>query len=175
MIRRGEPEDLDAITRVERLASVLFAPYGLAERLSELVTPRETVEEGLAAGLVWVAEEEPSREIVGFALASPGGADLHLDEIDVIPSRLRRGIGTRLLEVVLAEGRARGAERLTLLTVDFVPWTLGFYARHGFRVLSRAELDARLRRELSLEEGDRGRPEQRSFDGRIVVARSLRP
>ena len=62
-----------------------------------------------------------------------------------------------------------------LLTVDFVPWTLGFYARHGFRVLSRAELDARLRRELSLEEGDRGRPEQRSFDGRIVAARSLRP
>lgn len=175
-VRLARPTDLDAITRVERLAAVLYAPYGLADRLSELVTPRETVARGIAEGLVWVAEDPSdggAGDVIGMALASDAGDDLHLDEIDVVPSRLRRGVGTQLLDAVLAEGRARGSARLTLLTVDFVPWTLGFYARHGFRVLSRAELDARLRRELALEGS--GPPAQRSFDGRIVAVRALDP
>jgi GNAT superfamily N-acetyltransferase len=172
-IRLARPSDLDAITRVERLAAVLYAPYGLADHLAELVTPPETVARGIVAGLAWVAEDPREGDVIGTALATDAGSDLHLDEIDVVPARLRRGVGTQLLEAVLAEGRARGHARLTLLTVDFVPWTLGFYARHGFRVLPRAELDERLRRELALEGA--GPPSQRSFDGRIVAARSLEP
>ncbi|GAB4216627.1 MAG: hypothetical protein OHK0013_43360 [Sandaracinaceae bacterium] len=172
LVRRARHRDLEAIARVERLSAVLYAPYGLAERLALAVTPESTVLRALEAGLAWVAEE-PGGEVVGMALASDAGADLHLDEIDVIPSRLRRGIGTLLLDAVLAEARARGAARLTLLTVDFVPWTLGFYARHGFRVLSRGELDARLEAELGIR-GDEPAA-QRSFDGRIVAFKALEP
>lgn len=170
-IRPAEAQDLADIGRVERLASVLYAPYGLADRLSEIVTPLDEVARGIEARTAWVADE-PGEGLVGFALAHVAGEDVHLDEIDVVPARLRRGLGSALLEVVLADARARGARRLTLLTVDFVPWTLGFYAHHGFRVLAVRELDERLASALSIEPS-RLPPGQRSFDGRIILTRNL--
>lgn len=170
-IRLAEPRDLADIGRVESLASALYAPYGLADRLSEIVTPLAEVERGIDAGCAWVADER-GQGLVGFALAHAAGSDVHLDEIDVVPSRLRRGLGSALLEVVLEHARARGAERLTLLTVDFVPWTLGFYAHHGFRALCAAELDGRLAAALFVDP-ERLSPRQRSFDGRIILARNL--
>jgi GNAT superfamily N-acetyltransferase len=172
VIRRARRADLEAIARVERLSAALYAPYGLAEQLSQVLTAEAIVLRGIDAGLLWVAEA-PDGEVIGMALASDAGSDLHLDEIDVIPSRLRRGIGSLLLDAVLAEARSRGARRLTLLTVDFAPWTVGFYARHGFRVLPRSALDARLEAELQLR-GDEP-PDQRSFDGRIVAMKALDP
>lgn len=170
-IRVASAVDLSEIGRVQRSANSLYAPYGLAEHLDALSTPREELERGIAEGLSWVATDA-SDTIVGFALASAFGADLHLDEIGVVPSRARRGVGSRLLETVLEHGRTRGARRLTLLTVDFVPWTLGFYAHHGFRVLATRELDARLVALLAIVP-EAHPPQARSFDGRIVLARNL--
>lgn len=170
-VRAASAADLPEIGRVQRSANTLYAPYGLAEHLDALSTPREELERGLADGLLWVASDA-SDTPVGFALASTYGTDLHLDEIGVVPSRTRRGLGSSLLATVLAEARARGAHRLTLLTVDFVPWTLGFYAHHGFGVLSRRALDARLVALLAIEP-EAYPPETRSFDGRIVLARNL--
>jgi GNAT superfamily N-acetyltransferase len=169
-IRPALRDDLDEIVRVERAANSLYAAYGLAEHIDALSTPRDVVIEGIDAGLAWVAVDDGS--LVGFVLAHACDRDVHLDEIDVVPSRLRRGLGTRLLDTVLEAARARGAERMTLLTVDFVPWTLGFYAQHGFRVLAARELDARLLDVLQIEARSVD-PSQRSFDGRIVLARNL--
>ncbi|MBN8612658.1 MAG: GNAT family N-acetyltransferase [Deltaproteobacteria bacterium] len=173
-IRPATEGDLDDIVRVERAANSLYAPYGFAAHIDALSTPRDAVIEGIACGLAWVAQdaEAEGSALVGFVLAHACDRDLHLDEIDVVPSRLRRGLGTRLLDVVLEEAGQRGAERLTLLTVDFVPWTLGFYAHHGFRVLSARELDARLLDALALDPKSVA-PTQRSFEGRLVLARNL--
>lgn len=172
-IRPATADDLDEIVRVERAANSLYAPYGLAAHIDALCSPRDVVIEGIDRGLAWVAvDEDDASSLVGFSLASACDRDLHLDEIDVVPSRVRRGLGTRLLEVVMDAARARGASRLTLLTVDFVPWTLGFYAHHGFRVLSASELDARLTEALAIDPRTIA-PRQRSFDGRIVLARDV--
>ena len=171
-IRDAEAGDLAEIERVQRGANAIYAPYGLAEHLGSLATPRNELERGLAERLLWVAHDPALRSLVGFALASDWGPDLHLDELGVVPSSARRGLGSRLLARALAEGRARGAARLTLLTVDFVPWTLGFYAHHGFRALATRELDARLLTLLALEPGT-DPPWARSFGGRIVLERNL--
>lgn len=168
--RAARLDDLDEVARVEIAAGALYAPYGLAEHLSSVCTPRHELERGVAEGLAWVLPEEGA--LVGYALASAAGADLHLDEIGVVPSRVRRGLGTQLLEAVLDAGRQRGAARITLLTVDFVPWTLGFYARHGFRVLAVRELDARLARMLGIDAASEP-ASRRSFHGRIVLVRDL--
>jgi GNAT superfamily N-acetyltransferase len=170
-VRAAAARDLAEIERVQRSANSIYAPYGLAEHLDALSTPREELERGIAQGLSWVATDA-SDTIVGFALASAFGHDLHLDEIGVVPSSARRGLGSRLLETVLEEGRVRAARRLTLLTVDFVPWTLGFYAHQGFHVLARRELDARLVALLAIVPGAHP-PEAVSFDGRIVLTRNL--
>ncbi len=171
-IRGAQRDDLDEIVRVERAANSLYAAYGLAEHIDALSTPRDIVAEGIDAGLAWVAVDDADASLVGFVLAHACDRDVHLDEIDVVPSRVRRGLGTRLLDTVIEAARARGAERMTLLTVDFVPWTLGFYAHHGFRVLAASELDARLAEVLAIDARDVP-PSQRSFDGRIVLARNL--
>jgi GNAT superfamily N-acetyltransferase len=171
-IRPATEGDLDDIVRVERAANSLYAPYGFAAHIDALSSPREAVLEGITQSLAWVAVEDEHASLVGFALAHACDRDLHLDEIDVVPSRLRRGLGTKLLHVVLDEACARGAERLTLLTVDFVPWTLGFYAHHGFRALTGRELDARLLDALAIDPQSVA-PSQRSFDGRLVLARNL--
>ncbi|MBX7197734.1 MAG: GNAT family N-acetyltransferase [Sandaracinaceae bacterium] len=175
-VRLATAADLHEVARVQRSANTIYAPYGLAEHLDALATPPDELARGLAQGLLWVATESPiahdSGPIVGFALASAFGRDLHLDEIGVEPARARRGLGSQLLEAVLAEAARRGATRLTLLTVDFVPWTLGFYARHAFRVLRAAELDARLLELLSLDPHELA-PSAQSFDGRIVLAKRL--
>lgn len=170
-VRAASAADLPEIGRVQRSANTLYAPYGLAEHLDALSTPREELERGFADRLLWVATDA-SDTIVGFALASAFGADLHLDEIGVVPSRVRRGVGSSLLAAVMEEGRARAARRLTLLTVDFVPWTLGFYAHHRFTVLTARELDARLVALLAIDRAELPR-DARSFDGRVVLARNL--
>lgn len=168
-IRRATRGEEAAIARVERLAATLYAPWGLAERLADATTLEHAVTATIDAGTAWVAEDEG--EVVGFALATLHGTDLHLDEIGVVPSRIRRGIGSRLMRTVLDEARVRGARRVTLVTVDFVPWTLPFYARHGFRRLQVCELDARLRSLLTLDDVP-GDLDERSFGGRLALVRA---
>src|SRR5690606_28430341 len=72
----------------------------------------------------------------------------------VHPSRMRRGIGGRLVEAVLDHARAAGAPAVTLTTFRDVPWNAPWYERHGFVVWpERAwgpELRALVRREREL-------------------------
>lgn len=172
-VRRATRRDVDGIARVERAASALYAPYGLAEQLAQIVTPTSTLEAAIDARWAWVGErlDGVGDGLVGSAIATQHGIDVHLDEIDVVPSFARRGLGSALLGAVLEAASSVGARRITLLTVDFVPWTLGFYAHHGFRALARGELDQRLLTELhEVPEGD---ATQRSFEGRVVLVRTL--
>lgn len=78
------------------------------------------------------------------------------------------------MRAVREEARVRVARRITLVTVDFVPWTVGFYGRLGFRSLAARELDARWKASLGLSDEDH-RPEARSFGGRAVLVRAKKP
>ncbi len=170
--RRATLADLDAIARIERAAGALYAPYGLGARLEEAGTERAALEAAIGEGLAWIAED-PLDGQVGFALASVEGDDLHLDELDVSPTHQRRGLGSSLLAAVIEEGRARGCARLTLITVAFTPWTVGFYAHHRFEALRWDAIDPPLARRTGLA-GEPRPPEARTFEGCVVLARALR-
>lgn len=148
----------------------MYAPYGLAQRLDETCTPHTRLQVGIEEGMLWVAEAEGV--LLGWALAEVRGEDIHLEEINVLPSAARRGIGTALLDAVCEEGFARSCTRITLVTIDFVPWTLGFYAHHGFRALPKRELSEHLVRDLWIAGQSFGEHE-RSFDGRVALVREL--
>lgn len=70
--------------------------------------------------------------VVGFAhvLLLDGAA--HLEQVSVLPSEGRRGVGSALVRAVMAEAARRGHDELTLCTYADLPWNGPFYARLGF-------------------------------------------
>ena len=166
-IRAARAGDLDALPAIEQKAAARFAPYGLAETLSNILTPSELLGEGMQADRLWVATDESDRP-VGFALASVVGDNAHLDELDVHPAHGRRGLGTALVEAVCDWASASGYRVITLTTLGHIPWNAPWYQRLGFRVLEEGELTEALRN-LLREEIQRGLPAEQ----RVAMYREL--
>ncbi len=87
---------------------------------------------------------------VGFLLATRYPDVLHIEEMSVLPSHGRRGLGRALLERALDEARARGLRRVTLTTFEHLPWNAPFYAQLGFQKTRDVD-DCRLREQLVRE------------------------
>jgi GNAT superfamily N-acetyltransferase len=166
-IRLARPDDLSALPDIEREAAARFAPYGLAEMLATILTPIESLREGVMIDRLWVAADEADHP-VGFALACVVGDNAHLDELDVHPAHGRRGLGTALVEAVCNWAKASGYRAITLTTLRHIPWNAPWYQRLGFRVLADDELSPALR-ELLQEEIQRGLP----ADQRVAMRRAL--
>lgn len=81
----------------------------------------------------------------GFAVAGPLGHGLHLRELSVDPAHGRRGLGTALVETVIAAAREQGFAGVSLTTFRDVPFNAPFYARLGFDELALDRADAALR------------------------------
>ena len=166
-IRLARHADLSALPDIERAANTLFANYGLAEQLSNVLTPIELLREGVKTDRLWVAADENDQP-VGFALANVVGDNAHLDELDVHPAHGRRSLGTLLVEAICDWARASGYHTITLTTLRHIPWNAPWYQRLGFRVLDDNELSPALR-DLLREEIQRGLP----ADQRVAMQRDL--
>ena len=166
-IRLARNHDLSALPDIERAATALFADYGLAEQLSDLLTPIESLHEGVKTDRLWVAADDDDRP-VGFALASVVGDNAHLDELDVHPAHGRRGLGAMLVAAVCDWATASGYRAITLTTLRHIPWNAPWYQRLDFRVLEENELSQALR-DLLQEEIQRGLP----ADQRVAMRRDL--
>jgi GNAT superfamily N-acetyltransferase len=166
-IRLARLDDLSALPDIERAANALFADFGLAEQLANILTPIESLRAGVSTDRLWVAADEIDRP-VGFALASVVGDNAHLDELDVHPAHGRRGLGAALVEAVCDWARASGYRAITMTTLRHIPWNAPWYQRLGFRVLEDNELSPALR-DLLHEEIQRGLP----ADQRVAMRREL--
>ncbi|MCP4590970.1 MAG: GNAT family N-acetyltransferase [bacterium] len=149
-IRRPRRDELAALPEIERLAAERFASVGLAEVMSQIVTPVELLRERAQAGQVWVAAGEEDQP-VGFAVVSVLDGNAHLDELDVHPEHGRRGIGSALVETVCEWARATGYCAVTLSTLRNVPWNAPLYGKLGFRILLVRELTPALLQLLESE------------------------
>lgn len=166
-LRAARPDELDLCTDIERRAAARFAEHGLAEVMGTVVTPREQLDRGLAEGGLFVAVDASDRP-VGFSLVTILDGDAHLVELDVLPEHGRKGLGRALVIAALAWGVRRRCPRLTLSTLDFVPWNAPFYASLGFEVVPLDGLSPSLRASVEADRA-RGLPD----DGRVVMARAL--
>lgn len=165
-IRPATPADLDALVSIERAAAVRFEPFGLADVMATVVTPREDLERGARDGGLFVATLDGVP--VGFALAHPLDGALHLDELDVLPAHGRRGLGRALVEAVVDLARRRDLTAVTLSTLRSVPWNAPWYTRLGFHVLAENAWTPHLR-ELVAHEAARGLP----MTDRVLMRRLL--
>ncbi|WP_113699996.1 GNAT family N-acetyltransferase [Nonomuraea lactucae] len=148
MVRWAAAGELPGLVEIELAADGLFEQVGIrfppgTTQIEEADDPASVLVEGVPPA--------------GFALIGRVDANLHLDQLAVRPSRMRQGIGGRLITAVREHALAIGAPAVTLTTFRDVPWNAPWYARHGFTVMPETEWGPQLRalveheRELGIE------------------------
>jgi GNAT superfamily N-acetyltransferase len=133
-VRPARADELPALAEIERVAGARFATIPEVAALPEVLMPPGALDDALGRGQVWVAVAAEGAP-VGFAYADLLDGGVHLEELDVLPTWGRRGIGQALVAAVVADARVRGATAVTLTTIRDVPWNAPWYGRLGFRVL----------------------------------------
>ncbi|MGH8026543.1 MAG: GNAT family N-acetyltransferase [Pseudoxanthomonas sp.] len=166
LLRAGEEADIDALLEVEHRAAALLLGHGAYDLFAMHSLSVENLVEGLAHGILRVAEY--GGQLAGFALCGGIDGHAHLFEMDVLPEYGRRGIGSALLESACSEAAARGFSAMTLTTLRDVPWNAPFYAKRGFSESPEAEWGAGLQ-EIVLRERMLGFP----IELRVVMRRGL--
>lgn len=93
--------------------------------------------DSLAAG--YLAEVLACAEagIAGYFVALPGLDELHLLNLTVHPELQGQGLGSELLQAVMALGRARGLDTLWLEVRQSNERAQALYLRHGFAEVGR--------------------------------------
>ena len=139
---------------VELASASMFSEDDLPAELRFLVTDSETLRQAQRERRLWIALDDVNT-VVGFALACIVDDCAHLEEMDVHPEHGRRGIGTRLLNAVIAWAQSSGYPALTLITFRHLPWNAPFYQNRGFEALAFGDAGDDLRA-LIREEAEAG-------------------
>jgi ribosomal protein S18 acetylase RimI-like enzyme len=143
MIRPAAPSEASVLRDVELASGQLFREHGLGHLADDEPLWLDDWETYQQTGLAWVAERDDA--VVGFLLAEVLDEALHIEQVSVLPSHGRQGIGTALVERACREAAARGYASVTLSTFRDVPFNAPLYRRLGFRDLTDAELTPGLR------------------------------
>jgi GNAT superfamily N-acetyltransferase len=143
VISLAEPEDISSLPDIERSADQMFKPYsdelGLREELFDHVNSVETFTKAQLAGQLWIAKTILG-EVIGFALLLEIESFAHIEELAVLPSYGRQGVGSALLMAVCTWAKAAGFNAVTLRTFKLIPWNEPFYKRRGFQVVESSSL-----------------------------------
>ena len=150
VIAPAVPHHLKELRAVELGAASRFRGLHVPPAMFEDATPLSDFEAAQASGHLWVALS-PAGDCVGFALVEPFGVRLHLEELDVLPEHAGRGLGRALMSEVERWAADNRFAEITLTSYRDVPWNAPFYARLGFAILERVDLDAELEARLAAE------------------------
>jgi putative acetyltransferase len=118
VIRRGRPEESDAVAGVYRVTAAREWPF-LAPRTHD--EDRASCRTAFVKGAVWVAEDHGG--LVGFCATRRGW----IDHVYVLHERHGEGIGQALLKQAL-----KGRTHVRLWTLQSNTRTRAFYRRFGF-------------------------------------------
>lgn len=108
------------------------------------------LERSMADGLLLVATDEKDH-LVGFVAATEVDGEMYIEELDVLRAFQGRGIGARLMRVIIDRAAKRSLPRVTLTTDLLVPFNAPFYAKLGFAILEPEAVSANLRKRLSAQ------------------------
>jgi len=78
----------------------------------------------------------------------------HLEQLSVVPEAGQQGIGTALIDAVVAWAGARGDVEVTLTTFRDVPFNAPLYAKRGFETVAEADWTDGVRALVAREEAD---------------------
>ena len=138
MIRAARQDELEWLREIERASGALFADVGMHDVAAAEPMALATLADFLSSGRLWVAVDGDLA--VGWAAAAVVDDAAHLDQLSVLPSHGRRGLGTALVEQVCRWAASEGYAAVTLSTFRDLGWNAPFYERLGFRALGEDEL-----------------------------------
>jgi len=141
MIHSLLPSDFDAILKVINDAAQAYKGVIPNDRWKEPYMSAEELREEIEAGVRFLGWVE-GRHLLGVAGIQALRDTTLIRHAYVLTGCWRRGIGTRLLEYLI--GLAETAEILVGTWAD-ATWTIRFYEKHGFKLVSSREKDRLLR------------------------------
>ncbi|QQS45231.1 MAG: GNAT family N-acetyltransferase [Acidobacteriota bacterium] len=155
-IRPSRENDLKILNDIENAASELFqnTKYGL--EIDQDPLPIEMLRNQSEKGLVWVAVDGKDRP-VGFAVAILLENYAHLHELSVHPKHGRKGLGRRLVDVVIQFARESKLSGVTLSTFRDIAWNAPFYRKLGFCEMCDGDIEGGLK-EIRMKESELGLP-----------------
>lgn len=127
LIRSARVDEIETVREIERRSAQRFVGTDLAALADDEPTDAATLALRIGAGGLLICEGEGG-EPVAFLMLRPVDGCGYVEQIDVLPSHERRGIGAALLDRV-----GRDWPALLLSTFREVPWNAPYYARLGFR------------------------------------------
>lgn len=138
-MRAARPDELHKFVAIDDAAGGLFAQAGLVIALEEghpfVLAESLRWASAIEQGLAHVAVDCQNMPI-GFVTLSIVDGEPYLDQIAVLPSYMRRGVGTSLLHHAISWSAGRS---LWLTTYAHLPWNGPYYERHGFVVINESE------------------------------------
>ncbi|MGE3945657.1 MAG: GNAT family N-acetyltransferase [Blastocatellales bacterium] len=155
-IRLSRENDLRILNDIENAASELFQNTKYALEVDQDPLPIAFLRKQSEKGLIWVAVDDKDRP-VGFAVAIILDNFAHLHEISVHPKHGRRGLGRRLVNVVIQFAIKSKLSGVTLSTFRDIVWNAPFYRKLGFCEMSDDELESGLK-EIRMKESELGLP-----------------
>lgn len=129
-IRPARADEIEIVRAIERLSATRFLGTDLAGLAEDEPTDAVTLAARIAAGGLLVAGDGGAP--IAFVMFRPVEDALYIQQIDVLPSHARRGIGAALLGAVGEIARGQGLAALTLSTFRDVPFNAPYYGRLGF-------------------------------------------
>ncbi|GAA3958552.1 GNAT family N-acetyltransferase [Gordonia caeni] len=147
-------DDLPVLQDIEVAAGRLFHEVSMPEIANDPPPSVERLAEHQRAGLAWVVTDDETGP-AGYLVADEVDGNLHIEQLSVLPSHGRRGLGRTLIARAEREAADRGLPAVTLTTFLSVPWNAPYYLRCGFEVIGRERETAGLRR-IRAQEAEAG-------------------
>ncbi len=134
-IRRALPADVPALRRLAAAAYRIYRP-----RIGRAPAPMVAdYASAVSRGEVWAAVDEGV--VVGLLVLVAEPDHLLIENVAVLPSRQRSGIGAVLLELAEEQAGRRGRSEIRLYTHVTMTENIAYYARHGYSETHRGEQD----------------------------------
>jgi GNAT superfamily N-acetyltransferase len=147
VIRPCSSADLPEIFAIINDAARAYKGIIPADRWHEPYMPLEHLEAEIADGVRFFGEEDAGGLVGVMGIQDRGEVDL-IRHAYVRTSRRNSGVGGRLLEHL----EAASAKPILIGTWAAATWAIGFYEKHGYRVLEREETVRLLKRYWNIPE-----------------------
>lgn len=171
-IRLARSDEIARLREIENEAGTMFSGLGLIEDSLDGSFPINDLVRLVGMGQVWVGCPDDGTENdrpVGMVIASVREGEAYVEELDVMPTFGRRGLGSSLLTCVCTWAEQERYASVFLSTFGDVPWNGPFYRKRGFRDVPPAEWTPSMRaiREKEAQHGLR-------VEARVFMRRPLR-
>ena len=135
MIQKLTNSDFQTILNIVNDAAIAYKGKIPADRWKEPYMPTQELEEEIQRGVQFYGWTENEIVIAVMGIQQIGDVTL-IRHAYTLTSHQRKGFGEKLLNYLLSLAQTR---KILVGTWASAPWAIGFYEKHGFRLVSTEE------------------------------------